>query len=158
MRPDLCLRAGAPSLFGRYLFAVGSNREATVRAGVPVKRFTVSIYVIAGLMAGLAGFVSACHFQTASSGTGRSPYLLTAIAAVVIGGTPLSGGEGSIIGTVIGALIISVLDNGFVIAGINTFLQLVAVGAATILAVYFTQFQSRMRTKAIAAASEERAE
>ncbi len=143
--------------FGRYLFAVGSNREATVRAGVPVKRLTVSIYVIAGLMAGLAGFVSACHFQTASSGTGSS-YLLTAIAAVVIGGTPLSGGEGSIIGTVIGALIISVLDNGFVIAGINTFLQLVAVGAATILAVYFTQFQGRMRMKAIAAASEERAE
>jgi ribose transport system permease protein len=141
--------------FGRYLFAIGSNREAAVRAGVPVKRLTVSIYIIAGAMAGLAGFVSACHFQTASSGTGSS-YLLTAIAAVVIGGTPLSGGEGSIIGTVIGALIISVLDNGFVIAGINTFLQLVAVGAATILAVYFTQFQGRMRMKAIAAASEDR--
>jgi ribose transport system permease protein len=143
--------------FGRYLFAIGSNREAAVRAGVPVKRLTVSIYVIAGLMAGLAGFVSACHFQTASSGTG-SDYLLTAIAAVVIGGTPLTGGEGSIIGTVIGALIISVLDNGFVISGINTFLQLVVVGAATILAVYFTQFQSTMRMKAIAAASQEQAE
>jgi ribose transport system permease protein len=142
--------------FGRYVLAIGANREAAVRAGIPVKRLTLEIYAIAGLMAGLAGFVSACHFQTASSETG-SAYLLTAIAAVVIGGTPLTGGEGSIVGTVIGAFIISVLDNGFVIAGINTFLQLVAVGAATILAVFFTQYQGRLRLRAIAAHSEERA-
>jgi ribose transport system permease protein len=139
----------ARTRFGRYIFAIGANREAVVRAGVPVRRFTVYLYVIAGLMAGLAGFISTCDFQTASSETGSS-YLLIAIAAVVIGGTPLSGGEGSILGTVVGALIISVLENGFVLLGINTFMQLVAVGAATVLAVYFDQVQGRMRIRAIA--------
>jgi ribose/xylose/arabinose/galactoside ABC-type transport system permease subunit len=139
----------ARTRFGRYIFAIGANREAVVRAGVPVRRFTVYLYVIAGLMAGLAGFISTCDFQTAISETGSS-YLLIAIAAVVIGGTPLSGGEGSVLGTVVGALIISVLENGFVLLGINTFMQLVAVGAATVLAVYFDQVQGRMRIRAIA--------
>jgi len=143
----------ARTRFGRYIFAIGANKEAVVRAGVPVRRFTVYLYVIAGLMAGLAGFVSACDFQTASSETGSS-YLLIAIAAVVIGGTPLSGGEGSILGTVVGALIISVLENGFVLLGINTFVQLVAVGAATVLAVYFDQVQGRMRIRAITMAAQ----
>lgn len=143
----------ARTRFGRYTFAIGANREAVVRAGVPVRRFTVYLYVISGLMAGLAGFVSTCDFQTASSETGSS-YLLIAIAAVVIGGTPLSGGEGSILGTVVGALIISVLENGFVLLGVNTFMQLVAVGAATVLAVYFDQVQGRMRVRAIARASQ----
>jgi len=138
--------------FGRYVRAMGANQEATVRSGVRVKTQLCSIYVIAGLMAGLAGFLSVAHFQTASPDTGSS-YLLIAIAAVVIGGTTLTGGEGSVWGTLVGALIISVLENGFVLIGINAFWQLVAVGAATVLAVYFDQLQGRLRARLVSASA-----
>jgi len=140
--------------FGRYVTAIGANRESANRAGIGVRRNLTVVYVLTGFMAGLAGFLSTCHFQTASSETGSS-YLLIAIAAVVIGGTPLVGGEGSIWGTAIGALIISVLENGFVMAGINAFWQLVAVGAATVAAVYFGQIQAKMRLALISASQGE---
>ncbi|MCL4351869.1 MAG: ABC transporter permease [Firmicutes bacterium] len=126
--------------FGRYIFAVGANREAVRRAGVNLKRQSVGVYALAGLGAGAAGFLSMAHFQTASPVAG-SDYLLIAVAAVIIGGTPLTGGEGSIWGTVVGALIISVLENGFVMLNISAFWQLVAVGLTTILAVYFDEIQ-----------------
>lgn len=136
--------------FGRYTMVVGANREAGIRAGIRVKRHLCSIYTIAGLMAGLAGFLSVSHFQTASPDTGSS-YLLIAIAAVVIGGTPLVGGEGSVWATLIGALIISVLENGFVLLGVNAFWQLVAVGIATVAAVYLSQVQGTLRTRLLVA-------
>lgn len=136
--------------FGRYTLVVGANRDAGIRAGIHVKRHLFAIYTVAGLMAGLAGFLSVAHFQTASPDTGSS-YLLIAIAAVVIGGTPLVGGEGSVWATLIGALIISVLENGFVLLGVNAFWQLVAVGVATVAAVYFGQVQGSLRAKLLVA-------
>ncbi len=87
--------------FGRYTYAVGSNREAVRRSGVNVKKHTLMLFGLAGLLAGLAGMINAAHFSTASSTSGAND-LLVAIAAVVIGGTPLTGGEGRIWGTVVG--------------------------------------------------------
>lgn len=121
--------------FGLYVYAAGANREALRRAGVRVPLVTVGVFCMAGLVAGLAGFLDTAHFLTASPTAGGSDLLL-AVAAVVIGGTPLEGGEGSVIGTVIGALIISVLQNGFVILDVQSYWQLVAVGVVTIGAVY----------------------
>jgi len=121
--------------FGRHVYAAGSNREALRRSGVSVSGVTIGVFGISGLVAGLAGFLDTAHFLTASPSAG-SQDLLLAVAAVVIGGTPLEGGEGSIVGTVIGALIISVLQNGFVILGVQAYWQLVAVGVVTIVAVY----------------------
>ncbi|HEX9623664.1 MAG TPA: ABC transporter permease [Streptosporangiaceae bacterium] len=121
--------------FGRHIFAAGANREALRRAGVSVPLVTIGVFCMAGLVAGLAGFLDTAHFLTASP-TAGSQDLLLAVAAVVIGGTPLEGGEGSIIGTVIGALIISVLQNGFVILNVQAYWQLVAVGVVTVGAVY----------------------
>lgn len=130
--------------FGRYTYAVGANREAVRRSGVNLRLHSVVLYAVAGLAAGLAGFLSLAHFQTASPVAGSSD-LLIAVAAVVIGGTPLTGGEGSVWGTVIGALVISVLENGFVMLNVSSFWQLVAVGITTILAVYFDEIQKRAR-------------
>lgn len=121
--------------FGRHVYAAGANREALRRSGVRVTRVTIGVFCMAGLAAGLAGFLDTAHFLTASPTAGGNDLLL-AVAAVVIGGTPLEGGEGSIIGTVIGALIISVLENGFVILDVQAYWQLVAVGIVTIAAVY----------------------
>lgn len=121
--------------FGLHVYAAGANREALRRAGVSVPMVTVGVFCMAGLAAGLAGFLDTAHFLTASPTAGSND-LLFAIAAVVIGGTPLEGGEGSIIGTVIGALIISVLQNGFVILDVQSYWQLVAVGLVTVGAVY----------------------
>jgi len=142
--------------YGRYTMVIGANRDAGIRAGIRVKRHLFSIYAIAGLMAGLAGFLSVSHFQTASPDTGSS-YLLIAIAAVVIGGTPLVGGEGSVWATLIGALIISVLENGFVLLGVNAFWQLVAVGIATVAAVYLSQIQGSLRARLLVAQVQQQA-
>lgn len=121
--------------FGRHIYAAGANREALRRSGVRVGGVTVGLFALSGLAAGLAGFLDTAHFLTASPSAGSSDLLL-AVAAVVIGGTPLEGGEGSILGTVIGALIISVLQNGFVILNVQSYWQLVAVGIVTIVAVF----------------------
>jgi ribose transport system permease protein len=121
--------------FGRHVYAAGANREALRRAGVRVPAVTIGLFGLSGLAAGLAGFLDTAHFLTASP-TAGSTDLLLAVAAVVIGGTPLEGGEGSIVGTVIGAIIISVLQNGFVILNVQSYWQLVAVGVVTIIAVY----------------------
>ena len=121
--------------FGRHIYAAGANREALRRAGVRVPVVTIGLFGLSGLSAGLAGFLDTAHFLTASP-TAGSEDLLLAVAAVVIGGTPLEGGEGSVVGTVIGALIISVLQNGFIILNVQAYWQLVAVGIVTIIAVY----------------------
>ncbi len=138
----------AKTRFGRYIYAYGASKDAVVRAGVNTKRHTTWLYGLAGLAAGLAGYLSTAHFETASPVAG-SQYLLIAVAAAVIGGTTLQGGEGTIWGTVIGALIISVLENGFVIVGMASFWQLVAVGVMVIVAVYFNEIQRRSRLAAV---------
>ncbi len=130
----------AMTRFGRYTYACGSNLEGARRAGVNVDRHLMKVYALGGTLAGLAGFLSLARFGTTSIG-GHSTDNLDAIAAIVIGGTSLFGGVGTIIGTVVGVFIPAVLRNGFVIVGVQPFWQQVAVGAVLIAAVYFDQLR-----------------
>jgi ribose transport system permease protein len=132
----------AATRFGRYTYAVGSNEEAARRAGIPVDRHLIKIYALAGTLAGLAGFLSLARFSTTTIG-GHDTDNLQAIAAVVIGGTSLFGGIGTILGSVFGVFIPAVLENGFVITGVNPFWQEIAVGAVLIGAVYLDQLRRR---------------
>jgi ribose transport system permease protein len=135
----------AQTRFGRYTYAIGSNMEGARRSGVNVDRHLIKIYAIGGTLSGLAGYMSLARFGTTSI-SGHSTDNLNAIAAVVIGGTSLFGGVGTILGTVFGVFIPVVLQNGFVIVGIQPFWQQVAVGAVLIGAVYLDQLR-RSRTR-----------
>jgi ribose transport system permease protein len=132
----------AGTRFGRYTYAVGSNEEAARRAGVAVDRHLIKVYALAGTLAGLAGFLSLARFSTTTIG-GHDTDNLQAIAAVVIGGTSLFGGIGTMLGSVFGVFIPAVLQNGFVIVGVNPFWQDIAVGAVLIGAVYLDQLRRR---------------
>jgi ribose transport system permease protein len=132
----------AGTRFGRYTYAVGSNEEAARRAGIPVDRHLMKVYALAGTLAGLAGFLSLARFSTTTIG-GHDTDNLQAIAAVVIGGTSLFGGIGTMLGSVFGVFIPAVLQNGFVIIGVNPFWQGIAVGAVLIGAVYLDQLRRR---------------
>jgi ribose transport system permease protein len=130
----------AQTRFGRYTYAIGSNEEGARRAGVAVDRHLIKVYALAGTLSGLAGFMSLARFGTTTIG-GHDTDNLNAIAAVVIGGTSLFGGIGTILGTVFGVFIPAVLQNGFVIVGVQAFWQQVAVGAVLIVAVYLDQLR-----------------
>jgi ribose transport system permease protein len=131
--------------YGRYTYAIGSNEEGTRRAGVAVDRHLITVYALCGMLAGLAGYLSLARFGTTTIG-GHSTDNLNAIAAVVIGGTSLFGGVGTMLGTLFGVFIPAVLQNGFVIVGVQPFWQQVAVGAVLIVAVYLDQIRrSRYR-------------
>jgi ribose transport system permease protein len=132
--------------FGRHTYAIGSNPEAARRAGIAVDRHLIKIYTFAGALAGLAGFLSLARFATTTI-AGHATDNLQAIAAVVLGGTSLFGGIGTILGTVVGVFIPAVLQNGFVITGVQAFWQQVAVGAVLILAVYLDQLRRRARDR-----------
>jgi ribose transport system permease protein len=132
----------AATRFGRHTYAIGSNDEAARRAGINVDRHLIAIYGIAGTLAGLAGFMSLARFATTTIG-GHSTDNLQAIAAVVLGGTSLFGGVGTVLGTLVGVFIPAVLQNGFVITGVETFWRDVAVGAVLIAAVYLDQLRRR---------------
>lgn len=123
------------TIIGRYNFALGSNEEATRLSGVNVAFWKIVIYTLTGAFTGLAGVMMASRLNSANPALGAG-YELEAIAAVVIGGTSLSGGKGTIIGTVIGALIMSVLTNGLRILSVPQEWQTVVVGFVIILAVY----------------------
>lgn len=128
--------------FGRHTYAIGSNPEAARRVGINVDRHLIKIYVIQGMLAGTAGWVSLARFAgTTISGHGTDN--LEAVAAVAIGGTSLFGGVGTILGSVVGVFIPAVLQNGFLIAGVQAYWQEVAVGAVLILAVYADQRRRR---------------
>lgn len=124
--------------FGRYTYAIGSNEESARRVGVRVDRHLIMIYALSGLLAGFAGVLSLAQFGTTAI-AGQTQTNLNVIAAVVIGGTSLFGGVGTIFGTVIGLFIPAVLQNGFVIVGVQPFWQQVAVGGVLIAAVYVDQ-------------------
>lgn len=124
--------------FGLHTYAVGSNEEAARRVGVKVNRQLISIYAISGGLAGLAGIMSLSQFSTTAI-AGQSQTNLNVIAAVVIGGTSLFGGIGTIVGSMVGLFIPAVLQNGFVIIGVQPFWQQVAVGLVLIAAVYIDQ-------------------
>jgi ribose transport system permease protein len=127
---------------GRYAFAIGSNVEAAIYAGVPVAFHTTAVYLILGLLTGLAGMVEASRLMTGQPTAGIG-YELQAIAAVVIGGGSLRGGEGSVVGTLIGAFIMGLLSNGSVLLGISDYVQQAIIGAVIILAVTFDELRKR---------------
>ncbi|MEU7633661.1 ABC transporter permease [Nocardia sp. NPDC049220] len=132
--------------FGRHTYAIGSNREAAHRSGISVTRHLVLVYLLTGLLAGLAGFMNLAYFGTTTIG-GHGTDNLDAIAGVVIGGTSLFGGAGSIVGTVIGVFIPSVLKKGFVIAQVPVFWQPIAVSVVLVAAVWFDQVRRRARDR-----------
>jgi ribose/xylose/arabinose/galactoside ABC-type transport system permease subunit len=133
----------ARTRFGQHTYAIGGNAEAALRAGIPVRRHTIQIYLLSALLAAVAGLLYAARFTNGAANAG-DPLLLDSIAAVVIGGASLFGGEGTILGTVIGALIIAVIQNGLVILAINPFWQFVTVGIVIILAVLVDQAKARV--------------
>lgn len=124
--------------FGRYTYAIGSNEEAARRTGIKVTRHLVSVYALAGALAGIGAILSLAQFGTTTI-AGQSLTNLNVIAAVVIGGTSIFGGQGTIFGTVVGLFIPAVLQSGFVIIGVQPFWQGVAVGSVLIAAVYVDQ-------------------
>ena len=126
--------------FGRWLYATGSNERAAQLSGVPVKRVQTRIYVISGFCAGVVGILQMANISSSTADLGQF-YELNAIAAVVIGGAALSGGRGSVRGTIIGAFVIGFLANGLVIVGVSPFWQQVITGAVIILAVAVDQIQ-----------------
>lgn len=130
------------TILGRYTFAIGSNEEATALSGINVAKWKIIIYTLAGLFTGLAGVMISARLGSAQPATGAG-YELQAIAAVVIGGTSLAGGKGSIVGTVIGALIISVLNNGLQLMAIPQEWQNVILGAVILIAVYADMARKR---------------
>jgi len=123
------------TMLGRYTFALGSNEEAVRLSGVNVDFWKIAIYALNGAICGVAGLLIASRLNSAQPALGQG-YELEAIAAVVIGGTSLSGGTGTIIGTIIGAFIISVLTNGLRIMSVAQEWQTVVTGVIIILAVY----------------------
>jgi len=131
--------------FGRHVYAMGSDEEATRRVGINTRRLTVRIFVLMGGLAGLAAIVDVARFTTTSIG-GHTTDNLAAIAAVVIGGGSLFGGRGTIFGTLAGVLIPVVLQNGFIINGVQPFWQSVVIGVLLIAAVGLDQAQRSRNT------------
>ena len=130
------------TILGRYTFALGSNEEATRLSGVNVAAWKIAVYTLAGLFSGIGGVLMASRLNSAQPALGAG-YELDAIAAVVIGGTSLSGGEGSILGTIIGAFIISTLTNGLRILSVPQEWQIVVTGCIVILAVFLDILRRR---------------
>lgn len=127
---------------GRYTFALGSNEEAVRLSGVNTDRWKIAVYTLAGSICGIAGLLIASRLNSAQPALGQG-YELDAIAAVVIGGTSLSGGRGTVLGTLIGALIMSVLLNGLRILSVAQEWQTVVTGSIIILAVYIDMLRRR---------------
>ena len=130
--------------FGRYVYAIGGNEEATRLAGVSVRFHKTMIYAVSGLMSAMAAVILTARLNSAQPIAGMM-YELDAIAATVIGGTSLMGGEGSLAGTLVGALIMGVLRNGLNLLGVSSFLQQIVIGAVIIGAVLVDTVMKRHR-------------
>jgi ribose transport system permease protein len=137
----------ARTRFGAYTLSIGDSRESAVRAGLDVRRHLFKVYLISGLLAGVAGVVVMARLGAGSPSSGTTDNL-NAIAAVVIGGASLFGGRGTIIGSVFGTGIIAVLVTGLVLISVPPFWQEVTVGAVLIIAVYIDQLRNRKRSRA----------
>jgi ribose/xylose/arabinose/galactoside ABC-type transport system permease subunit len=124
--------------FGRHTYAIGGSLEASRRAGIAVDRHMIALYVLSAVTAGIAGFLSTLRFTAGSAVIGDA-LLLSSIAAVIIGGVSLFGGAGSIVGTIIGSLIIAVLTTGLVMLNVEAFYQFIVVGVVVIVAVLIDQ-------------------
>ncbi|MEZ2128231.1 MULTISPECIES: ABC transporter permease [unclassified Sinorhizobium] len=132
--------------FGRWLYASGGNERAADLSGVPVKRVKILVYVLSGVCAAIAGLVLSSQLTSAGPTAGTT-YELTAIAAVVIGGAALTGGRGTVRGTMLGAFVIGFLSDGLVIIGVSAYWQTVFTGAVIVLAVLMNSIQYRRRVK-----------
>lgn len=128
--------------FGRNIYAIGSNEEAAYLSGIPVRKTKIGVYVVSGLMSGIAGVILTSRLVSAQPTAGNL-YELDAIAAVVIGGASLMGGVGTISGTIIGAFIMGVLRNGLNLLNVSPFWQQIIIGAVVILAVFIDNFRKR---------------
>lgn len=129
--------------FGRYVFAIGGNEEAARLAGINVARVKTLVYVLSGACAAIVGFLYMALFSSGSPQTGTGDELLESIAAVVVGGTSLTGGRGSIVGTFFGALLIGVLYNAMNLLNVDSYLQKVVLGAVILLAVVLDELRKR---------------
>jgi ribose/xylose/arabinose/galactoside ABC-type transport system permease subunit len=128
--------------FGRCVYGIGSNEDAARLSGVPVQRYKICVYAISGFCAALAGLVYASQLGVGTPIAGQA-YELDSIAAVVVGGTSLFGGKGSVFGTVIGTLIIGVLANVLNLAGVDPFVQQLFKGALIVIAVFIMSRSNR---------------
>jgi erythritol transport system permease protein len=136
--------------FGRRVYAVGGNERAAELSGVRVPRIKFLVYVISGICAATVGLIIAAQLAAAHPATGET-FELNAIAAVVLGGTSLSGGRGSVGGTIIGAFVIGVLADGLILLGVSEFWQIVIKGMVIVLAVILDQMQQHYMRRAAAA-------
>jgi len=127
---------------GRYIYAIGGNANAARLSGINIKKITITVYSIAGALAAVGGIIVTSRLDSAQPNAGIS-YELDSIAAVVIGGTSLSGGKGTIMGTVLGAIIIGVLNNGLVLLNVSPFWQQVVKGGVILLAVIIDRANSK---------------
>jgi len=127
---------------GRYIYAVGGNEEAARLSGVPVRAVIVLVYVVSSLAAGIGGCIQASQLNTGTPNCGQM-YEMYVIAAVVVGGTSLSGGSGKILGTLIGAFIISVIENGMNLLGLESYTQKVVLGLIILAAVLLDKVRGR---------------
>lgn len=134
------------SIFGRHTLAIGSNEEAARRVGLNVRQHLLRVYIVGGVASGFGGFLSLAYFSTTSVG-GHTTDNLQAITAVALGGTSLFGGVATIIGTVIGVWIPAVLQNGFIIVGVNPYWQMIAVGVVLVFAVWIDQLRRRNQNR-----------
>ncbi|QWF79740.1 ABC transporter permease [Amycolatopsis sp. CA-230715] len=134
------------TVFGRYIYATGSNAESARLSGVPVPKVQVTVYAMSGLLAGIGGVLLASRLDAGVPTMGEG-YELDAIAACVIGGASLFGAKGSALGAAAGALITSTLNNGGNLLGVNSFYLRIAIGVLILLAVSFDQIQTRLFTK-----------
>ncbi len=129
--------------FGLYVYAMGGNRNAAIRAGVDVPRMILVIFMLSAVTAGIAGMIYTGRFSAGAADAGE-PILLYAVAAIFIGGASLTGGSGTIVGTVIGSLIIAVIQFGLVFINVPPYWQFVAVGLVIIIAVLIDQSRDRL--------------
>ena len=136
------------TIFGRHLYAIGGNREASRRAGVPVSVIRITVLGISGLLAGLAGVIATSNLYGTSAGVGGGIILLEAIAAAVIGGTSLFGGRGRIYQALLGALVVASVENGLALLGKAASTEDMATGVILVLAVSLDAFNRRRRAAA----------
>ncbi len=132
------------TVIGRYIYALGSNEEAAKLSGIKVNRIKLFVFAFSGFMAGISGVILASRLNSGQPTVGQG-YELEAIAAVIIGGTSLMGGVGSIGGTIIGAFIMSILKNGLNLMGVSQFWQMVAMGGVVIGAVYLDTLRNHSK-------------
>lgn len=132
--------------FGRHVYAIGGNERSAELSGVRIKRTKLLVYMISGFCSAFVGLIIASQLLAAHPATGNA-FELNAIAAVVLGGTSLAGGRGSIGGTIIGAFVIGVLGDGLVMSNVSSFWQMVIKGAVIVFAVILDQAQARMQAR-----------